>query len=73
MRKILKNAENEVGENKQAGLTINKKTVIVICLLLVAIMAFAGVLTQVLPRGVYQTADDGTIINDGIRHMILRL
>ena len=63
MRKILKNAENKVGENKQAGLTINKKTVIVICLLLVAIMAFAGVLTQVLPRGVYQTADDGTIIN----------
>ena len=63
MRKILKNAENKVDENKQAGLTINKKTVIVICLLLVAIMAFAGVLTQVLPRGVYQTADDGTIIN----------
>lgn len=50
-------------ENKQAGLSINKKTVILICVLLAAIMAFAGVLTQVLPRGVYETNPDGTIIN----------
>ena len=50
-------------ENKQAGLSINKKTVVLICLLLAAIMAFAGVLTQVLPRGVYETNPDGTIIN----------
>ena len=50
-------------ENKQSGLSINKKTVALICILLVAIMAFAGVLTQVLPRGVYETNPDGTIIN----------
>lgn len=50
-------------ENKQAGLTINKKTVILICIILAAVMAFAGVLTQVLPRGVYETNADGTIIN----------
>lgn len=50
-------------ENKQAGLKINKKTVILICILLAAVMAFAGVLTQVLPRGVYQTDADGAIIN----------
>lgn len=50
-------------ENKQSGLSINKKTVILICVLLAAIMAFAGVLTQVLPRGVYETNPDGTIIN----------
>ena len=50
-------------ENNQSGLSINKKTVALICILLVAIMAFAGVLTQVLPRGVYETNPDGTIIN----------
>lgn len=50
-------------ENKQSGLSINKKTVVLICVLLAAIMAFAGVLTQVLPRGVYETNPDGTIIN----------
>ncbi len=50
-------------ENNQAGLSINKKTIILICILLAGIMAFAGVLTQVLPRGVYETNPDGTIIN----------
>ncbi len=50
-------------ENKNAGLSINKKTVVLICVLLVAIMAFAGILTQVLPRGIYETNPDGTIIN----------
>lgn len=50
-------------ENKQSGISINKKTVVVISVLLVAIMAFAGILTQVLPRGVYETNPDGTIIN----------
>ncbi len=50
-------------ETKQSGISINKKTVVLICILLAAIMAFAGVLTQVLPRGVYETNPDGTIIN----------
>lgn len=50
-------------ESKQSGISINKKTIILICILLAAIMAFAGVLTQVLPRGVYETNPDGTIIN----------
>lgn len=50
-------------ETKQSGISINKKTVVLICILLVAIMAFAGVLTQVLPRGIYETNPDGTIIN----------
>lgn len=50
-------------ENKQAGISINKKTVVMICILLAAVMAFAGALTQVLPRGVYETNADGTIIN----------
>ena len=34
-----------------------------ICIILAAVMAFAGILTQVLPRGVYETNADGTIIN----------
>lgn len=42
-------------ENKQAGLKIDKKTIIIICILLAAVMAFAGILTQVLPTGEYQT------------------
>lgn len=50
-------------ENKQSGISINKKTVVLICILLAAIMAFAGILTQVLPRGIYETNPDGTIIN----------
>ncbi len=50
-------------ENKQSGISINKKTIILICILLVGIMAFAGILTQVLPRGYYETNPDGTIIN----------
>lgn len=50
-------------DNKQSGLKINSKTIIVICILLAAVMAFAGILTQVLPRGVYQTDADGAIIN----------
>ncbi|MBQ3006963.1 MAG: YfcC family protein [Clostridia bacterium] len=50
-------------ETKQSGISINKKTVVLICILLAAIMTFAGILTQVLPRGVYETNPDGTIIN----------
>lgn len=50
-------------ENKQAGLKINSKTIIFICILLAAVMAFAGALTQILPAGVYETTADGTIIN----------
>ncbi|MBR2867503.1 MAG: YfcC family protein [Clostridia bacterium] len=42
-------------ENKQAGLKIDKKTIVIICILLAAVMAFAGILTQVLPTGEYQT------------------
>ena len=44
-----------VKQKKQAegdpssGLQLNKKSIIGICILLVAIMAFAGVLTQVMP------------------------
>ncbi len=46
----------------QSGITLNKKTILVICILLAAIMAFAGVLTQTMPRGVYELDAEGRII-----------
>ena len=61
--KIVRVNELNQTEKKQEGLAINKKTVIMICVILAAVMAFAGVLTQVLPRGVYETDANGTIIN----------
>lgn len=47
--------EIEVNEGKDnsAGIKLNAKSIIGICILLVAIMVFAGVLTQTLPRGEY--------------------
>ena len=50
-------------KNVQSGITLNKKTILIICILLAAIMAFAGVLTQTMPRGVYEYDADGNIIN----------
>lgn len=50
---------------------IDKKTIISITVLLIGIMLFAGVLTQVVPTGVYDTAADGSIIN-GTYHEIAR-
>ena len=47
----------------QSGITLNKKTIVIICILLAAIMALAGVLTQVMPRGVYELDAEGNIIN----------
>ena len=60
--KIVRVNELNQTEKKQEGLAINKKTVIMICVILAAVMAFAGVLTQVLPRGVCETDANGTII-----------
>ena len=55
--------------NKQAGLKIDKKTILVICILLAAVMAFAGILTQVLPTGEYDTDIEGHIINGTYKHI----
>lgn len=57
-----KTTEKNTAE-KSIGISLNKKTIVTICLLLIAIMAFAGILTQVMPRGVYETDADGSIIN----------
>ena len=53
--------EKEQGQAQ--GLKIDKKTVISITALLFAIMIFAGILTQVIPRGVYQTDSEGMVID----------
>ena len=60
-------------EKKQSTslIKIEKKTIIGVTALLAAIMIFAGVLTQVIPTGVYDTAADGSIIN-GTYHEIPR-
>ena len=59
-------------ENKKnQGLKIDKKTLIGITVLLIGIIVFAGVLTQIVPTGVYDTASDGSIIN-GTYHRIDR-
>lgn len=52
-------------------ISINKKTLLGIGALLVAIMIFAGILTQVIPTGVYDTDINGNIIN-GTYHEISR-
>lgn len=54
----------KTNENEGLGLSIDKKTVIMISLVLVALWVLAGVLTQVLPTGVYNTNADGSIIPD---------
>ena len=47
-------------KNESLGLSLNKKTMATISLVLMLILAFIGVLTQTLPRGEYQV-----ITNDG--------
>ncbi len=49
--------ENLSTESKSLGISLDKKTVAAILVALVVIMAFVGVLTQVLPRGEYQVIE----------------
>lgn len=59
--------DNEIN----SGIKIEKKTIIGISILLVGIMIFAGILTQIIPTGVYDVDDAGAIIN-GTYHEISR-
>ena len=43
-----------MSENNNGGLKISKKTFLITVAILLAIMIFAGVLTQILPQGSYQ-------------------
>ncbi len=50
-------------KENESIININKKTLIGIGALLFAIMIFAGILTQIIPTGAYQTDDAGNIIS----------
>ena len=52
-------------ESKELGISLDKKTVIAIISALVIIMAFVGVLTQVLPRGEYDV-----IVENGYEQIV---
>ncbi|MCL2512394.1 MAG: AbgT family transporter [Oscillospiraceae bacterium] len=56
-------------QNADSGLRINKKTILFIAVILFAIMAFVGTLSQTVPRGVYAEDADGKII-DGTYELI---
>lgn len=58
-----------VEEKKEQGLKINKKTIIGITALLIGIMIFAGILTQVITPGEYDVDPSGVII-DGTYHEV---
>ncbi len=60
-----------MAQENNSLIKIDKKTIIGITALLFAVMIFAGVLTQTVPTGVYDTAADGSIIN-GTYHEIPR-
>ncbi len=53
----MSNKENLNPESKSLGISLDKKTVAAILVALVVIMAFVGVLTQVMPRGEYQVIE----------------
>lgn len=55
--------------DKESGIKISKKTVLGITAILFIIMIFAGILTQVVPSGVYDIDANGAIIN-GTYHQI---
>ncbi len=57
--------ENEKG----IGINISKKTVAGVTAILFAILVFAGILTQVIPSGIYDLDAEGAIIN-GTYHEI---
>ena len=50
--------------NAEVGIKLDKKTILIISVLLFGVMVFAGVLTQIMPRGEYLTDEaTGKIIN----------
>ncbi len=55
-------SETKAEKQQAQGLKIDKKTVISITALLFVIMIFAGVLTQIIPRGVFQTDAEGMVV-----------
>ncbi len=44
------------------GLKLNKKTMISICMVLIAVLVFAGAMTQILPRGTFERNESGQVV-----------
>ena len=61
----MSNEKVNSAENKELGISLDKKTIIAIISALVIIMAFVGVLTQVLPRGEYDV-----IVENGYEQIV---
>ncbi len=59
----------DVKQEEQSGLKLNVKTILGVCAILLVIMAIAGVLTQTVPRGLFDRDAEGMII-DGTYHEI---
>lgn len=65
LRQIMKNnteTQQKNADGTGSGIQLNKKTIIGISALLLAIMIFAGILTKVIPHGTYDTDANGSII-----------
>lgn len=54
----------EVKPNAPSGLKLNKKTIISITVMLIGVLLFSGIMTQLIPRGEYLLDTEGRIIND---------
>jgi len=54
--------KKEKEQKNGTGIQLNKKTMIAITALLLAIMLFAGILTKIVPNGTYDVDADGGII-----------
>ncbi len=63
---------NKPSQNDSLGLTLNKKTMATITLVLAAVLVFIGALTQLLPRGEYEiaTVNGHEAIVDGTYHLL---
>ena len=72
----METAQQNEKQEAELGLSLNKKTMLAITLVLVAILVFVGVLTQVLPRGEYEvTQIDGheSIVNGTYHELDYRM
>ena len=50
-------------QNTSEGITIDKKTIVSILCVLLGVLVFVGILTQVVPRGEYEIDADGSIVD----------
>lgn len=64
---MIKIGEKDIGKRENAGLKLDKKTMISITLALAVVLIFAGVMTQILPTGEFERSENGQIISGTYR------